>query len=44
MRFSTWNVRSLYRPGSLTTAARELTRYKLDLEGVQEVIWDKGDK
>ena len=41
MRFDTWNVRSLYRAGSLTTAARELTRYKLDLVGVQEVRWDK---
>jgi len=36
-----WNVRSLYGPGSLTTA-RELVRYKLDLVGVQEVRWDKG--
>ena len=33
-----WNVRSLYRAGSLTAAAR----YKLDLVGVQEVRWDKG--
>ena len=33
----TWNVRSLYRAGSLTAAARELARYKLDLVGVQEV-------
>ena len=38
----TWNVRSLYRAGSLTAAARELARYKLDLVGVQEVCWDKG--
>ena len=37
-----WNVRSLYRAGSLTAAARELARYKLDLVGVQEVRWDKG--
>ena len=37
----TWNVRSLYRVGSLTAAARELARYKLDLVGVQEVRWDK---
>ena len=37
----TWNVRSLYRAGSLTAAARELARYKLDLVGVQ-VRWDKG--
>ena len=41
MRFGTWNVRSLYRAGSLTAAARELARYKLDLVGVQEVRWDK---
>jgi hypothetical protein len=38
----TWNVRSLYRAGSPTAAARELARYKLDLVGVQEVRWDKG--
>ena len=36
MRFGTWNVRSLYRAGSLmgaaaAAAARELARYKLDL-------------
>ena len=42
MRFSAWNVRSLYRSGSLTTAVTELARYKLDLVGVQEVTWDKG--
>jgi len=28
--------------GSLTTAARELVRYKLEFVGVQEVRWDKG--
>jgi len=33
---------SLYRSGSLTTAARELTRYKLDFVGVQEFKGDKG--
>ena len=37
MRFGTWNVRSLYRSGSLTTAVRELARHKLDLVGIQEV-------
>jgi len=36
------NVRSLYRERSLTAAAKELSRYKLDLVGVQEVRWDKG--
>jgi hypothetical protein len=41
MRFGTWNVRSLYRVGSLTAATRELARYKLDLVDVQ-VRWDNG--
>ena len=41
MKFGTWNVRSLYRAGSLEAAARELARYKLDLVGVQEVSWDR---
>ena len=40
MKLSTWNVRSLYRAGSLKTAARELARYKLDVVGVQ-IRWDK---
>jgi hypothetical protein len=42
MRFGTLNVRNLYRAGSLTAAARELARYKLDLVGVHEVRWDRG--
>jgi hypothetical protein len=33
----------LYRAGSLTAAVdRELARYKLDLVGVKEIMWDKG--
>jgi exonuclease III len=43
MRFGTWNIRSLYRAGSLKTVSRELARYKLDLVGVQEVRWEGGD-
>ena len=42
MRLGTWNVRSLYRAGSITAAARELARYGLDFVGVQEVRWDNG--
>jgi exonuclease III len=42
MRFGTWNVRSLYRAGSLKTVARELGKYKLDTVGVLEVKWEKG--
>jgi hypothetical protein len=30
-RFSIWDLRSLYRAGSLTTGAKELSKYKLDL-------------
>ena len=41
MKLGTWNVRSLYKAGSLKAAARELGRYKLDVVGLQ-VRWDKG--
>jgi exonuclease III len=40
MRFGTWNIRSLYRAGSLMAVSRELSRYGLDLVGVQEVRWE----
>jgi len=42
MKIGTWNVRSLYRAGSLKAAVRELGRYKLYVVGVQEVRLDKG--
>jgi len=42
MRFGTWNVRSLYRTGSLTAAARELVKYKLGLVGMQKIRRNKG--
>jgi len=38
----TWNVRILYRAGSLTAAARELARYKLDLVGCMRLGGTKG--
>ena len=41
MRFCIWNVRTLYRSGSLTTVARELARYESDLVDIQEVGWNK---
>jgi hypothetical protein len=41
MRFGTWNVRSLYRIGSLTRVVREMGKYKLHLVGVLEVRWEK---
>jgi endonuclease/exonuclease/phosphatase family metal-dependent hydrolase len=36
MRFGMWNVRCLCR-----TITKELSKYKLDIVGVQEVRWDK---
>ena len=41
MPFGTWNIRSLYRAGSLMAAARELARYKLDLRCISRK-WDVG--
>jgi hypothetical protein len=35
MKFGTWHVRSIYRAGSLRVVAREISKYKLDLVGVQ---------
>jgi hypothetical protein len=42
LRAGTWNVRSLYRIGSLKTVARELGKCNLDSVGVQVVRWEKG--
>jgi hypothetical protein len=39
MRFGTWNIRRLYKMGTLRTVLRELSRYRLDLVGVQ-VRWE----
>jgi hypothetical protein len=40
--FGLWNVRSLYRARSLMTISRELSKYKLDSVGLQEVRWEGG--
>jgi hypothetical protein len=40
MRFSTWNVMSLYRVGAIKSVVGELEKYELDLVGVQEVRWE----
>ena len=44
MKLGTWNVRSIYRAGSLKAVMRELGRYKLDVVDVQEGRWDKGGR
>jgi hypothetical protein len=36
MRFGTWNVKSTYRAGSLRVVEKEISKYKLDLVGVQK--------
>jgi hypothetical protein len=40
MRFDTWNIRSMYRAGSLRAVAEEISKYKLHLAGAQEFRWD----
>jgi hypothetical protein len=40
MRSGAWIVRSLHGAGSFMKAVKEILKYKLDLEGVQEVEWD----
>jgi hypothetical protein len=40
MRFGTWNVRNMYRTGSLRVVAGEISEFKLYLVGVRHVRWD----
>jgi hypothetical protein len=42
MKFGKWSVRAYIGQGHLTTVARKLARYKLDLVGVQKVRCDTG--
>jgi exonuclease III len=42
MRLETWNVRSCYKAGSLVIVSKKLSKYRLDLVGVQEVRWEGG--
>jgi exonuclease III len=42
MKFGTWNVRSMHRAGLLRTVVEEISKYKLELVGVQEVRGDTG--
>jgi hypothetical protein len=41
MRFGTGNVRSMYTAGSLRAVAEEISKYKLDFLGAQDVRWDE---
>jgi hypothetical protein len=40
--FGTWNVRSMYWAGSLSTVPEEISKYKMHFVRVQEVRWDGG--
>jgi exonuclease III len=42
MKFGTWNVRSMYRAVSLRVVGEEISKYKSDFLGVQDVRWDGG--
>jgi hypothetical protein len=42
MGLGTWNGRSLYKAGSFMTVSKEISKYKLDLVGVQKVRWNRG--
>jgi hypothetical protein len=42
IRLGTWNVKSVYKAGSLVTVSKELSKYRLHLVGMQEVRWDVG--
>jgi hypothetical protein len=39
LQIGTWNVRSLFRTGILTTSLLCLKRYEMDITAIQEVIW-----
>jgi hypothetical protein len=42
IRFGTGNETSLWRASSLMTVTKEISKYKLDLVGVNKVRWDSG--
>lgn len=39
LKISTWNVRTLLKPGKMNEVANELRRYKIDIAAIQEVRW-----
>jgi hypothetical protein len=44
MRFGLWNIKSLYRTGSLMTVSRELLKCKLLVDLVEvQVRWEGSD-
>jgi hypothetical protein len=43
LNLATWNVRSLFRPGTLKNLIQELKRYKINIAAVQEMWWKGND-
>jgi exonuclease III len=39
LRIGTWNIRTLYKPGSLQYVLKEISRYNVDIMGLQEIKW-----
>jgi len=39
MRFGTWNIRTLYKPGSSQCVLEEISPYNVDIVGLQEIRW-----
>lgn len=44
LRIATWNVRSLFMPGKLTNAEKEMERMNIDILGLSEVRWPGSGK
>jgi hypothetical protein len=40
MTFATWNVLSLYRPGTLAKLKDDLNKYGVAIAAVQEIRWE----
>jgi hypothetical protein len=40
LNLATWNVRNLYKPGTLKNQIQELKRYKICIVALQEIRWN----
>lgn len=39
LRFGTWNIRTLYKPGALNNIIRMTNKYKTEITALQEIRW-----
>ena len=44
MKIGKWNVRTLYRSGSIAQVAREMTSRNIDIMGISETHWTERGK